>query len=660
MWADLGFFLLLLSCVLSIYGFCASLFSARLRHRRLFRSAKMAATVVMALSLGAALLLWLMLYFRDYSVGYVYRNSSSDLPLRYTLSAFWSALEGSHFLWALLLAIYSGIAHWTYARDNEHIMPYVSASLQAIAAWMFYLAITYSDPFKRMFPIPVDGLGMNALLQNPYMVFHPPSLFTGYTALAIPFAYSMAALSFGDITQGWLRTTRRWTLYAWSFLTVGIFLGGRWAYVELGWAGYWAWDPVENSSFMPWLFATALLHSLIVQDKIGHLKRLSIILACLAFYFSFFGTFITRSGIISSVHSFAQSPIGPNYLLFLGIVLTVVLIIYAWRAPSILPAEVTRVWGVSKESALVVTQFLVISFAIIILIGTVYPIISEAITGARFNVQAPYFNTFAPYIGFSFIIAIALGNLMRYRSNRLVGGVKFQLFALLIASIPTILFCIFGNVFSSQGIVLYLQVAGILFCFWAIVCLVYDVHSRYSDLRGHLSLFVKRNLSYLGAFIAHIGVITAILGFLGNYRSVQKTVTLAKGESVSFYGYNFLFDGIKIKEEENATLFTAPLSFAPVQDKLIQVVPARAKYPTSSELFHEVGIDSTFWHDLYVVLADFKAIDLDHATFEIHINPTVRIVWLSGILMVLGGLICLFDRYRGKKNRDVLFQLGHK
>ena len=655
MLADYGFFLVLLCCIASCYGTLASIIAARLRHRRLYQSAKMAAISTGIMCIFASLILWYLLFTRDYGVEYIYKNSSNDLPLAYTLSAFWSSLEGSHFLWTLLLAIYSLIAHVTYTRDNEHIMPYVSASLQAVIAWMCYLAISYSDPFVLNFPKPENGLGMNALLQNPYMVFHPPSLFTGYTALAIPFAYSIGALCYGDITEGWLRTTRRWTLYAWTFLTLGIFLGGRWAYVELGWAGYWAWDPVENSSFMPWLFATALLHSLLVQDKLGHLKRLSIILAALAFFFSFFGTFITRSGVVSSVHSFAQSPIGPNYLAFLAALALISFGIYAWKAHSILPADTNKIWGFSKESALVVTQFLLITFAIIIFIGTVYPIVSEALTGVRFNVQAPYFNAFAPYIGFCFMVAITIGNLMRYRSGKMVGGKKLLLGAMFTAIPFSLIFCHFGDVFRSDTKPLIFQLVGIQLCFWSILCLSYDLWQRVKLLKFNAPLFLQKNLSYIGAFIAHIGFLIAVLGFLGNYRSLYKTVTLQKNEKTSLYGYEFKFSGINILREDNAKLYAAPLKVSSTENATIgTVLPARAKYPTKNELFHEVGILENFWHDIYVVLADFDQETLSRATVQIYINPTVKIVWISVVLMVLGGIVALCDRVRGKKSRDVL------
>ena len=655
MLADYGFFLVLLCCITSVYGTISALIAAFYRHKRLYRSAQYASIATCIMAIVSSGFLWYLLFTRNYGVAYIFKNSSNDLPLFYTISAFWSSLEGSHFLWALLIAVYGAIAHVTYAKDNEHIMPYVSAALQAVSAWMFYLAVTYSDPFVLQFPVPDNGMGMNALLQNPYMIIHPPSLFTGYTALAIPFAYGIAALCYGDITEGWLRTTRRWTLYAWIFLTIGIFLGGRWAYVELGWAGYWAWDPVENSSFLPWLFATALLHSLLVQDRLGHLKRLSIILAIVAFFFSFFGTFITRSGVISSVHSFAQSPIGPNYLYFLAGIAVVSIILYGFKAQSILPSDTNKVWGFSKESALVITQFLIITFALIVFIGTVYPIVSEAITGVRFNVQAPYFNAFAPYIGFSFVVAITIGNLMRYKSGKMLGGKKLLLGGLFVAAIPTVTFCYFGDVFRSELKPLIFQLIGIELSFWSMICLTYDAFNRVKDLRFNIALFLKRNLAYLGAYIAHIGFLVALLGFLGNYRGMDKTVTLQSGETTELYGYTFKFNGIKLEKDENALLYTAPLDVTNQKQSTVgTVLPARAKYPTKDELFHEIGLLGSFWHDIYVVLADFDKDTKARATVQLFINPTVKIVWWSAFLMCIGGFLSMCDLTRGRKSKDTL------
>ena len=655
MFADLGFYLLFLCFILSVYGSISAFFAAKTRQIRLYRSSKYAATASTFFCIFAALLLFYMLFQRDYSVMYIFKNSSNDLPWNYTIAAFWSALEGSHFLWLLMLSVYSSLALWTASKNNEHIMPWVSLTLQAILSWMFYLAISYSDPFLKNFPLPPDGVGMNALLQNPYMATHPPTLFTGYTALAIPFAYAVAALCYGDITEGWLKSVRRWALFGWTSLTVGIILGGRWAYVELGWSGYWAWDPVENSSFMPWIFSTCLLHSLLVQEKIGHLKRLSVVLAFLGFFFSFFGTFITRSGIISSVHSFAQSSIGPNYLAYLVCLLVGMTILYAVRAPTLLPPDTDKAWGVSKESALMLTQFLLGTFALIIFIGTIYPIVSEMITGARFNVQAPYFNAFAPWIGLLLVAAIAVGNLLRWKTGKFLGGSKILIQAVFWSLPVSLVFAYFGRVFESGGFRFGIQMVGIAMVFWAAFCLTADLSMRLKTLKGSFKLLWQRNRAYLGAYVAHIGFLIAILGFLGNYRGLETVKTLKKGDSTELYGFEIKYEGFDILQEQNATIYGGVLSVHKDGTDLGTLMAGRSKYPTKPELLHEVGLLSSFWHDVYAVMPDFdKATRGETATFQIHINPTVRLVWISCVIMALGGLIALLDRSRGLNTKDHL------
>ncbi len=631
--------------------------AAKLRHKRLYLSAKMALTSTTVMAVCASGLLIYSFYQRDYNILYVMKNSSNDLPALYTLTAFWSSLEGSHTLWTLLLSIVSCVAVWTHSKDNEHIMPYVSAALQLVLAWMFYLTVTHSDPFVLNLPAPANGRGMNELLQNFYMAIHPPMLFLGYVGLAVPFAYSIAALMYGDITEGWTKTVRRWAIFSWILLTAAITLGGRWAYVELGWAGYWAWDPVENSSFMPWLMCTALLHSLIVQEKLGQLKRLTIVLSILGFFMSYFGTFITRSGVISSVHAFAESPIGPNYLMFLAGLMLLSTFLYALRAPSILPMDADKVWGVSKESSLVAALFLLISFAVIVFIGTMFPIFSEAVTSQRISVQAPYFNAFAPYIGLGFIVLMAVGNLMRYQSDDVSFLKKTAVISLFISIPFTALFIYFGDVMRTvQMKYLIAQLIGIYLCFWSMSCLSVDFYDRLKRLQFKYRLFFNRNLAYTGAYVAHIGLLVAILGFLGNYRGLEKKVSLNVGDKTELYGYSFEFySGIQVKKDENATLYEAPLGVFKDGKKLSNLYPAQSTYPTKrGQTFNEIGVLGSLWNDVYIVLVDFDKSSGKRVTLKININPTVRVVWIAIVLMCLGGLIALFDVRRGNQSKDVI------
>lgn len=652
---ELGFFALYLGALLAVYSVGAGLAAAWAGHRALYLSAKVAMTLTAALSLASCLALWACFFSRDYSVAYVFRNSSNDLPTIYTWTAFWSSLEGSHLLWTTMISLCGTWALWTHARANEHLMPYVTAACGGVAAWMLFLAVTHSDPFARMIPPHSNGLGMNALLQNPYMAIHPPMLFAGYTATLIPFGYTLGALAYGEITEGWLRTVRRWALAAWTLLTVAIALGGRWAYVELGWAGYWAWDPVENASLMPWILLTALLHSLLVQEKIGQLKHLSLLLAIFAFFMSFLGTFITRSGIISSVHSFAESPIGPSYLIFLCGFLIVALGLYAWRGANILPGKLDKVWGVSRESALLITQFLLITFALIVLIGTFFPIVSEAIGGQRISIQAPYFNSFAPFIGAGVMVAVAIGNLLRFQTDRIPNG-RHVLISAAVFSLPaTIGFVYWGGILDTpKALALGAQVVGSLLAFAAMGILGGELFFRLRDLRFRPGPLLRMNKAYLGAWIAHVGALVGILGFLGNYRGLAHEVTLSTGESTTFFGYEITFDQVRKVQRANALHYDANLQVSRDGKFVTTLHPARSQYPTKPELMHEVGVHETLAHDLYAVLAEFDRDTLKRATLQLHINPTVRFVWLAILLMALGGILSLADRLRGLRSMDTL------
>jgi len=658
MLADLGFYLMYLCCILSSYAGLSAVVVGVTRQRRLFRSARNAATLSAVCGLTASLILWFLLFQRDYTVAYIYKNSSNDLPPFYTLAAFWSSLEGSHTLWTLLLSVVATIGIWTATDDNEHIVPWIMAMSQVVLAWMFYMAISHSDPFVRMFPPMTNGRGMNELLQNPYMAIHPPTLFLGYTALLMPAAYAVAALCYGDVTEGWLRTVRRWALFAWVALSAGVWLGGRWAYVELGWAGYWAWDPVENSSFIPWLLATALLHALLVQEKLGHLKRLTIVLAVMAFFMSFFGTFLTRSGIVSSVHSFAESSIGPNYLTFLAGMLLAFFTLYAVRAHAILPASADKAWGPSRETVLVMTQFLLLTLAAIVVIGTLFPIVSEWLTGQRTSIQAPYFNAFAPWIGLGLIVLIGIGNLMRYQTAEIPDFKRIMVWTCLGALPLTAAFYVLGNVGatpSQKSFALAAQIVGSYLCMWAALCLCADVWRRWKvDLKRNVGLLWDRNRAFLGAFVAHIGVLIAILGFLGNYRGIHGEITINAGETKNFEGYELSFAGMTTQQKDNATLFVVPLTVNRDGRDLGTMEPAKSRYPTKPELLNEVAVLGSFWHDLYIVVADFDRSSGKTATLQVHLNPTVRLVWISVFLLVLGGLIAMTDRHRGQRSRDVI------
>ncbi len=373
---------------------------------------------------------------------------------------------------------------------------------------------------------------------------------------------------------------------------------------------------------------------------------------------TFFGTFLTRSGVVSSVHSFAESPIGPNYLAYLAALMLISITIYGIRAPSILPSESEKSWGVSRESALIVTQFLLISFAAIVLIGTLFPIVSEWLTKQRITVQAPYFNMFAPWVGLGVIFGVAIGNLLRYGSNAMPNGKKI-VFSSIVFAIPcTIILVYFGDVMSTVKMKnLIAQLVGLYLTTWAIGCLIGDLYYRLDTLKWNFKLFITRSAGYFGGWIAHLGILIAIIGFLGNYRGMEHRETVKAGQSFEYYGYKFEFkdSGIEARTKLNATAYTAPVNLSRDGTFIMEMDPAQAVYPTKpDQTFNEIAITGNIWHDVYLVLVDFDKTDGKRATFQLNINPTVRFVWFAIVIICIGGLIALTDKYRGNKSRDVI------
>lgn len=664
--AHLGFYLCFFGLWLSGYSIWVSLLSLTRPQAQgcsplAWQLSSQRAIIVSCVSVVlAALLLWYLFWQRDYSVAYIYKNSSHDLPPLYTITAFWSSLEGSHFFWSLILAVVGGIVITTIPPGLTPLRPYLHMVISGVMVWMYLLLVTFSDPFKLQLPPPSEGAGMNALLQNPYMAIHPPLLFVGYTALLVPYAYSMAALCFGGFLPGWAKMMRSWSLVAWIFLTLGIFIGGRWAYVELGWGGYWAWDPVENSSLVPWLLTTALIHGCMLQTRTGKLSQVNVLLSILAFFFSFFGTFLTRSGIVVSVHSFAQSAIGKIYVVFLAVLFGISLWIYLLRKHTLRvrrPQEIR--WGISRELMMVGGMFGLVVLAAVVTLGTLYPIISEMIGGVKVNVQAPYFNTFAPWFGGALVLLMATGAVMRYHSARLPGRRRWWLALLLASAVCAGVFARMSGVFASEGYRFSAQIVGSTLVFFTALCLGVDLSLRLRVYvqRGAAATageprwrrywrvaqrFMAKNLAYLGGLVAHLGFLIALLGFLGNYAGLEQVMRMEPNQPVEFMGYQFEYLGLDEVQADNAALLQAAVMVkrlgpgAEVQFAGM-VSPARASYPTSDELMHEVGVISGWWRDIYLVLADLPKERHGAVGIKFYYNPLVKLVWLAVVVMVLGG-----------------------
>lgn len=629
--AEFGFGFISLALIFSVYSFVQGLLASFAPLQSLSRfshqtSGKRSLYLVSFFIGLASIILWNGLLTHDFSVTYIFRNSSLDMPKLYLLTSFWSSLEGSHLLWTALLSIMASLCLMTVNKDNEPLIPGLVTILAGTMIFMTLLCVWASAPFDRLFPPGRQGQGMNPLLQNPYMAIHPPMLFSGYCSLVVPFAYTLSLLLYGKWTESWIQVVRRWALVAWSLLTVGIFLGGKWAYVELGWAGYWAWDPVENSSFMPWLALTCSLHSLQVLDRMGRLPRLTFFLLMMPFSLTFLGTFITRSNIISSVHSFAESSIGPIYLTYVLFLFSVSLITLAIRTPRFQFPITAPMKLLSREMVLLLTQFFLLFLLGLVFIGTLLPLIVEAIRGVKISIQQPFFNAFMPWIGVSLIILMGLGSLLPW-----MGSAPHFKKDISIALIVSLILSMLVTYFKKATFIQWLGFEGILL---SGSLLTIDFINKMKLWKNYL----KHNRRYIGSFFIHMGFLCAVWGFLGNYGGIDQEFKLLPQETFEFFGYHFTYEGLQYQEGSNVKMVGAKIKGQNDSGDFL-VEPYRAKYTNREEWFHEAGVYSTFWHDIYGVLGSFD-LKTEEVFLKIHINPLVKFVWVSLFLMLLGGLIC--------------------
>nr|BFD32841.1 heme lyase CcmF/NrfE family subunit [Pigmentibacter ruber] len=636
---EVGYFSFCLAFLFSIYGLLMGGYSLFKPNIAVISSARNALICVFFCVLFSSLILWNAIFFHDFSVKYVYKHSSIDMPPLYLFTSFWSALEGSHLLWTLLMSAIVTLSLVTVKKENNSYFPALCLAYGCSLFFMLFLNVTYSAPLERLFPAGKFGEGMNALLQNPYMAIHPPMLFTGYCLLIVPFAYSFAALIYGKFSPQWISTVRTWNLYSWAVLTIAIFLGGKWAYVELGWGGYWGWDPVENSSFMPWLALTAGLHTLLITDKTGRLPRLLLFLNMLAFALTFLGTFITRSGVISSVHSFAESEIGPAYLIWVVFLLTLTTGLVLLRGYLLPGAAKANDWRVSKESALLFTIFFFLFLLALVFIGTILPLVVEATRGIKISIQQPFFNAFAPWIGFGLVLLLGIGNLFRWKNGKIPNPIYCLLLPFILAGALTYFIKLehaldFKNTIAFQIII------------WTSLVLIMDLIYKLKALRWNTKLFIIYNRPYLGSIIIHLGFLCAIAGFIGNYRGVSAEVNLKLHESTEFNGYILKNEGLGYNREYNAQYVINKIKAVKQDSKEeVFILPMRSKFTNNEQWFNEIGIHSTIWHDLYIVLASFD-INSQSVSLKINWNPTVKLVWTSLLIMILGAAIAVSHKIR--------------
>jgi cytochrome c-type biogenesis protein CcmF len=588
----------------------------------------------------------------DFSVLYVASNSNTALPLQYRIAGVWGGHEGSLLLWMLMLCLWM-IA---VARFSRHLpLPVLARILSVMGllcvGFLLFMLIT-SNPFERLFPAPLDGRDLNPLLQDPGMVFHPPLLYMGYVGFSVAFAFAIAALIGGNLDATWARWTRPWTTVAWMFLTLGIALGSSWAYYELGWGGWWFWDPVENASFMPWLVGTALIHSLAVTEKRGSFKSWTVLLAIAAFSLSLLGTFLVRSGVLSSVHAFATDPKRGLFILaFLTIVIGASLVLYAWRAPTV--GLGVRFALLSKETMLLINNVVFVVAAGAVLLGTLYPLLLDALGMGKISVGPPYFDTvFVPLMAPALFL-MGVGPLTRWREAELPSIAHQLRWAFCIAFVVALLTGWFA------GEIHIATTLGLMMVFWIVGSVATDLWARVHPRKESLTKVPHRlsqvPLAIFGMMLAHVGVAVFCFGVtMVKTYEIERDVQMNIGDTTTVQGYTFKFLGTREVKGPNYQAIQAQISVAQNGGDIAMMRPEKRVYRVQQNPMTEAAINSGITRDIYVALGE-----VDGAgtwIVRIYVKPFVDWIWGGCLLMALGGLLAVSDRrYRSKKsilNRD--------
>jgi cytochrome c-type biogenesis protein CcmF len=631
--AALGRAALLLSFGLVLYALIAGSFAAWKRRRRLALSAQNALLASFGTALVAAGVLWTALARHDFSFVYVADHISRQLPLGYRLSAFWGGQEGSLLLWLIILLGYAALAVWLNRRTRE-LMAWVVPVLAGVAAFFAFMLCFVSSPFGTA-PAPADGAGMTPSLQNPYMLAHPPLLYLGYVGLTIPFAFGMGALLSRRTDERWIVATRRWTLAAWTFLGVGQLLGAHWAYVEIGWGGYYAWDPVENAALMPWLAATAFLHSVMIQEKRGMLKVWNMVLVSLAFLLSIFGTFLTRSGVVNSVHSFSQSPLGGWFLGFI-VVCTVFTVGLIYLRLPLLRARTKLESLVSREATFLYNNLLLVAFCLTILWGVMYPLLTQAVRGETRSVSKPYYNFFLHSFGLPLLLLMGIGPLVAWRRASLRALGKTFLIPLAVALVTGGVLIGLGFDSSTPGLLAYTFSAFVA----ASIALEFVRGTRAT---GSLFRLIGKNRRRYGGYIVHAAVLMFAIGVAGSSAyQTQREHGLRPGQSMEIAGYTLTYEQLGTTQEANARAVRAKVDVSRGGSHVTTLYPGKNSYPVEQFTSNEVSIyhDPRNLGDLFLI-AD--QIDKNGTLYlKALVKPLVNLLWAAGFLFLFGSLVAMW------------------
>ncbi|MEE9331274.1 MAG: heme lyase CcmF/NrfE family subunit [Methylophilaceae bacterium] len=643
---DIGHYALILALLVSAVQGVVPLAGLSKDNAKLFAFATPAARIQSALIILSFICLDYAFYVNDFSVLYVANTSNSNLPLMFRLAAIWGGHEGSILFWVAILAVWT-LAVTFFAKELPlRFRSTLIAVMGLVTVGFLLFILVTSNPFERLIPAAMDGRDLNPLLQDPGMVFHPPLLYMGYVGFSVAFAFAIAALLDGRLDVTWARWTRPWTTAAWVFLTLGIALGSRWAYYELGWGGWWFWDAVENASFMPWLIGTALIHSLAVTEKRNAFKAWTVLLAICAFSLSLLGTFIVRSGVLTSVHAFAVDPgRGLFILVFLALVIGGALTLFALRAPSVGIGEKFDL--ISKESLLLSNNVVLFAATGSVLLGTLYPLIIDAMGMGKISVGPPYFDTVFVAIMVPGIFLMGVGPIARWKKATVPELASKLKWALIVSMVSALLMP------SIMGKLTPMIFVGLLMAFWVMSSVFVALKTRLNAMpKNTLGQKLKSlDRAFNGMLIAHFGMAVFIIGvtMVKGYE-LETDITMKVGETKQINEYDFRFDGIKLVRGPNYVAKQGQFHVSKGGKEIAYLIPEKRLYPVQGAVMTEASISINLVRDIYISLGE--ALDGGGWSVRVYFKPFVQWIWAGCLLMGLGGFLTMIDkRYRMRKNK---------
>ena len=624
---------------------------------RYFKSARRALVASALLAVVSTVVLLQQLLTSNFGLEYVARYSSAETPTMYKFAGLWAGMEGSLLFWAAILAFFIIFLNYQNRSANRSLMPIVNLVLGMILLFFLMVVNLFENPFTEL-PVGMlirpRGMGLNPLLQHPAMLIHPPMLYLGYVGFAVPFAFAIAALTTRRLDATWIRTTRRWTLVPWMFLGIGVILGGRWAYVELGWGGYWAWDPVENASLLPWLTGTAYLHSVIIQEKKNMLRLWNVILIMTTFVLTIFGTYLTRSGILSSVHAFAATDLGIWFFGFVVfIIISCVVLIFLRRED--LTSQNRLESFTSRESGFLFNNMIFLALTMAILWGTMFPLLSEAVRGIKITVGSPYFDKITTPMGLLLLLMVGVGPLLAWRRTSNATMIRNFIWPVGMGLAVIAVAMLFGIMriypLLTMGLVVFVAVGIFMEVFRG-------VRAR-RRIAGESTLtafrnMVDRNRSRYGGYIVHLGILFMFVGFLGKAFSVEQDLSLKVGGSANLKGYTFTLDRQYTEVRPNHTAFIVDVSVTR-NDKHVTILrPEKRIYTDQNDQPNsEVAIYSRPLEDLYILVGGIDT-ESGSVVLKIMVNPLVQMIWLGGMILIIGTIVAILPSWTDRKLREKL------